>query len=554
MRARIAAPAVLLAVAAMAGGAGPASALTRAQADAIAVRVLKPSRDPGAAILFRLPAPLGARDAVFEAVTDTPTKVVTVRTIGRRAWLYWLDSEPFALFQHPSRMLLVDDATGRVLLNRALTWYPLVNGRRAAFLASTAAYGNATRYWVASKGLPTGTPRRHPVLDVVTPPNAFASDCLLMAGDYHEPLIARNFPALERWARSVGLKARYARAGTDPLGTQPQPKGQNGPTGSSLKRSVRRIVAEGCKDVFLYVGGHGSKAAPGVPPQGLTTAGGRRFITARNIREMLEENPDVTFKIKIESCFSGRFRDELVNGDGSPRSSNMLVLETSSGATEPSYGALRRLQRQPNGNERLVPRPNNPSGYSEFFNGNITGLTSVVQDQTAIDGFVGQGGSLLARVIEQSFTAGAGNDEARSIGKTHPQLLARIPGTVPTVTDVLTSWTHPPLAQNMGFSWFCVRLKTTPGAEVDVAVMGPSASDPPRGSRVTAGADGTAIASFQITAAGTWLVSSIQAHANGQTAAGPAVPPTTVPPPPMTPGGSQGPFACPAKTPPPALP
>jgi hypothetical protein len=267
-------------------------------------------------------------------------------------------------------------------------------------------------------------------------------------------------------------------------------------------------VAEGCKDVFLYIGGHGAKAAPGVPPEVLTTAGGRRFITARNVRELLEENPGVTFKIKIESCFSGRFRDELLNGDGSPRSSNLLVLETSSGATEPSYGALPQRQGQPNGTQRWVQRPNNPHDYSEFFNGNITGLTSVVQDQTAIDGFVGQGGSLLARVIEQSYTTGADNDEARRRGVTHPELLARIPGTVPTVTDVVTSWTHPPLAQNMGFSWFCVRLKTTPGAEVDVAVTGPSATDPPRGSRVTAGSDGTAIASFQITAAGDWFVSS----------------------------------------------
>jgi hypothetical protein len=133
-------------------------------------------------------------------------------------------------------------------------------------------------------------------------------------------------------------------------------------TPESLGRQVRDNVQAGCKDVFLYLSGHGQPGAgknktgvaSGKPV--LTTAlkgGPAAVITGRlgivsgdgtpdalldgdkvtpdDLEAILDAHPTIEFKIKIDSCFSGRFSEPL------KRHRNLRVLELSTAANEVGY-------------------------------------------------------------------------------------------------------------------------------------------------------------------------------------------------------------------------
>src|SRR5687767_10486760 len=89
----------------------PADAITRRQADAVALRALSPQREAGPTVLFRLPQPLAAREGVWEAgpPRGRSSGVLRIRGARNRTWLYWLDLRAGARFLHPSVLLLVDD-------------------------------------------------------------------------------------------------------------------------------------------------------------------------------------------------------------------------------------------------------------------------------------------------------------------------------------------------------------------------------------------------------------------------------------------------------------
>lgn len=148
------------------GAAPAAQALTKAQADRIALATLKPqlstTPDP---VVFGLPAPLSATDNVVEAgITlrgappthrgkharsqDFQQLFKPVKPLGRRTWLFWFDMAYPAKFQHPSKLLLIDDKTGKVRLLRAEQWWPLIDGHDPPFIAHRGA-GDA-RYRIFS--------------------------------------------------------------------------------------------------------------------------------------------------------------------------------------------------------------------------------------------------------------------------------------------------------------------------------------------------------------------------------------------------------------------
>ena len=106
--------------------AGGADALTRPQANAVALKALAPQKLKGPAILFGLAAPLAAKQVVVEAGSPSLSTVPFVpkgAPLGHKAWLFWLDQAAYAQFLHPSRLLLVDDATGKVLRSVPMSLY-----------------------------------------------------------------------------------------------------------------------------------------------------------------------------------------------------------------------------------------------------------------------------------------------------------------------------------------------------------------------------------------------------------------------------------------------
>jgi hypothetical protein len=75
-----------------------------------------PIRQPGAAVLFGLSRPLGPAETVVEAGGTRPHQhriKRSLKALGRRAWVFSEDLDYGAELNHPTRLLLVDDRTGR---------------------------------------------------------------------------------------------------------------------------------------------------------------------------------------------------------------------------------------------------------------------------------------------------------------------------------------------------------------------------------------------------------------------------------------------------------
>ncbi len=412
MRTWLTLAAALIAALALAGGA---DAITRAQANAIALKTLKPQALKGPTILFGLPKALPARAVVVEAGSPKITAVPFIpkgAATGKAAWLFWLDQAAYAHFQHPSRLLLIDDGTGKVLRNRALSFYPLVDGKRPAYLSSWKVYGSATYHVFSNlpKGVAaarTGAVPLSPASRRAVPANAFKDDCLISIGLRDDPLFSGDFGGgIVGWAQSVGL-----RAFKPPNGPAGRPAG-----GAQLRSGVRDIVtSKRCKDVFIFMSGHGYDARSTPAIQTGAVAGAPWIgVTAGDVRAILRDHPTVTFKVKINGCYSGRFVDPL---KGEP---NLLTLETAANGSEYSWGALPRRFLHPDGRTIEVPEHENP-GRSEFVNGNVAGLAAFFASAAEVAQAQDQGGSLLARALDRAFDLGAGSDGARGAGLTHPQ-------------------------------------------------------------------------------------------------------------------------------------
>lgn len=405
--------------------AGAADAITRPQANAIALRILGPASLKGPTILFGLPKALGPRQVVVEAggkSLKAKSFLPSGKPIGRKAWLFWLDRVAYAEFTHPSTLLLVDDATGKPLRNVAMSFYPLVSGKRPAFLRSWKAYGSAALQVFSN--LPKASARRvrapaTPGFARAVPPGAFKDDCLISLGLRDDPLFSGDFTGVVEWAGSVGLKAFKPPSG---------PRGR-APGGAELASGVTDLVdKKKCKDVMIFVSGHGYPAnfggRPTVPAiQTGAAAAGQPWtgVTADNLKSILRAHPKTTFKIKLNGCFSGRFVDPLKD------EANLLVIETAANTAEYSWGPLPDRFRHPDdGREIVVPERENP-GRSEFVNGNLAGLTAFFASAEEVQTAQAAGGSLLARALGRAFDLGASSDGARGAGLTHPQIHTNFP-------------------------------------------------------------------------------------------------------------------------------
>jgi hypothetical protein len=171
--------------------------------------------------------------------------------------------------------------------------------------------------------------------------------------------------------------------------------------------------------VFIYLAGHGIGAEDGpagvvVEPkldaEGNAILNESEVITPEDVRAVLVSHPNVTFKIKVMSCYSGRFLPLL---EGQP---NVKVIETSSAADEPSLFDIDGVEGEDERGNKVVvlDQSDNPTGADEFTNGNVHGLYEWARMPDTGDG--------LAEGIAKSFELGKEEDFARTVGLTEPQL------------------------------------------------------------------------------------------------------------------------------------
>jgi hypothetical protein len=458
---------LLVAVAALCA-AGPAAALTKQQADAVAMRVLEPLAKPGATVLFGLPHAVGATHSVAVASGKRQgfQSGPKLRPAGRAVWVYWLDLAYGARFEHPGRILLVDDKSGAASRSRATLWYPLVDGRRPAYLRSPRAYAQKQwRVWSNVGGrrrmasIAPAVPRAPSVLLNEVPAGSLSGDCLLMYGAYNDPFFSDDFVGMEQFADSVGLRSYYATT-TRAAPLADVPGRRDVPTGESLTRNVDYLARlGGCKDILLYLDGHGTKTGPVS-----VAAGDSGWVFVETLQIILRAHPEITFKVKIDSCFAARFLTPVLKS-----MPNLLVLEASSSADESSYSTLgTESLRKADGTPvtRDVANPNR----GEFTHRNLVGLTSFAESKTEVQAARAAGGSLLARMLARAFTLGAGSDGAQLAGLTHPVLYTNLTSST-TMISAVPSHTHP--QPNPGYSYLCDKVSAKAGATLGISIAGP---------------------------------------------------------------------------------
>lgn len=319
---------------------------------------------------------------------------------------------PYAWFSHRSRYILIDDRTGRIVARRAIGWYPVVNGRKPAFLASPAAY-RSKRYRVFSRVKRRSAAARTTWATfsapfATVPPGALKGECVLIVSDYGDPLFQNNYDAFSDWSRSLKIPTFFA-TGDGLRQTIPGPDAKPPGRGTLRDNTTEMIVKHDCTDILVYITGHGVDPDDG--PAAVVTRNKVKEtedgieqdyseITADNVSTMIALHPGTGFKVKIDSCFSGRFEDALTEPDGSggrrSQFKNLLIVETSSPRNQVSSGPNPQLDGD-----------DNPDSLGEFTNQNLKGLKEFFSSSEEITRARAEGGSLMAHALDRAFDLGA---------------------------------------------------------------------------------------------------------------------------------------------------
>ena len=439
-----------------------ADAISLKRADKIAKRTLKPKKQDGRVVLLRDKKPVPKGKAVFEAFPKRSAKsdTIAVKPLRRKAWLYWLDLEYGARFQHRSKMLLVDKRTGRRMMQKTLLWWPVVGGRLPRFLGNGfARYLNPRKASVVYSSVPIGGAARssataggrmaRPTTSPHLAPDAFKNDCVVAIGLRDDKQFEQDFKGIYGLNGINGLRVFQIRdRGTDLDGDGERDIVEEA-DGKALKRVVAELTRKDCTDILIYIDGHGAKNGISRVEVGFRweKAGIRRgeqrwrrsprYVTSADIEAILEAFPQTTFKLKIDACYSSRFILDVPIAENP----NLLITETSSLADELSYSYLKAVvTRGPDGKRTTVPsdtdnpgntavtkKPTDPVfGRGEFTNGNLAGITRWLQSKDEIDAATQAGGSLFARMLDRSFELGASEDFARKTGLTTPRRVENI--------------------------------------------------------------------------------------------------------------------------------
>lgn len=311
--------------------------------------------------IHRLKRVLPATAVVGQGVQRTAN-----RRVGRRTMLFWGDYAPGGGFAHPSRLVLVDARTAKAFRIQDISFWPEVNGKRV-FSRKRGRFIDPSRTPAAAAAVA-----------------GFANDCVVTIGDRTDPYLLKGIAAISRMAQRHGMPVAAGRRVKD-----------LGPKIDELAKRRPR-----CKDVMIYIGGHGwapqnstVKLPDGNPiaksDRARVTikapaAGGRPEVEENlgleDIKKLIRDRPKLSFKLVVESCFSGRWTVAMAEP-------NLRITLTSSRAREITFLAVTHAQRgmQVDGELRWevsapVGEPDGPGDPPPF----TKGLTQAIDDWAGV--------------------------------------------------------------------------------------------------------------------------------------------------------------------------
>jgi hypothetical protein len=299
-----------------------AGSLSRSEATRLAKEILEPGREPGVGAAIRVfashsPLPRGT----LISQPGPGERKIRLRTA---AWLFWEDIGYGLAFPHPSKLLLLDARSGRTVATRNLTIYPLLNGHP---FPRPRDYGNPGPRRTEARGKPWATAARADL----------SNDAIVSIGQREDLAFRHDFKMLNELAHDLKIEKVDAK-----------------PSVQGLREAIEKLVLLRRKDILLFIAGHGypehdvysvdkdgkrqlDAAGSAKPKLNLDVKdNGAAQLTAGELAGILRDFPQIQFKVIVDSCYAGRFIDDLkaLNAAGGPK--NVAVAMTSANAKEPT--------------------------------------------------------------------------------------------------------------------------------------------------------------------------------------------------------------------------
>ncbi len=344
-------------------------------------KVIRPgSLRPGEALIaFRLPkaltagqrvAPYRGRGPAFKAKGPT--------------WFFWIDDDPMAMFEHPTRYVFIDASTRKVRVLKQ-QWWPLVAGKAPWYAFNT--YWNKANWAFSTEQPPRRTSARSTLTSLARA--AGTAECAVIVQGSNDAKIgfAEDVNGMEEVVNvTFGLDTRKL-----------VPPNNNK---SDFESAVHGLAEGGCTNMLVYFTSHGGT---GFVDMGTGT------YTAANLKALMEKYPHIGFKVVIDACKSGSWIEPL--GD------KPEIIITATDSTKPSYG------------DWDGPDDPNPDDTgSEFTSGLIEDLREIPNSETLLAELqlcLAQGKLLLFCKLRIAYRSAVDKDLTAKKGKSVPQIWER---------------------------------------------------------------------------------------------------------------------------------
>jgi VCBS repeat-containing protein len=304
---------------------------------------------------------------------------VLLRAGAEPTFFFFEDQGPHQAFEHPGRVVLVGSRTGKVRLADT-RWVPLLDGKVPAFFASAKNY-EAERFHVLSRPWSTkpraasrartraagdATPRQQ-VADALAAEKSCALRISDTLGDFFD------FGRVDKTRARLGLFFE----GLEKLNAGFISRRYTTTSGDSPIQAAQALIdGSGCKDLFLYAAGAGTKDGDIIigmrpAPGGLLEW---QVLTAAQLEGLVKANPSVTFKFLFDAPYT-----EPVNKALIALPNTVLLLA----AGAPNAGSFTFLP-EVLGPDGVIKPSNNPDQLLEYTNAILNGLEAFVKDPQEI--------------------------------------------------------------------------------------------------------------------------------------------------------------------------
>lgn len=333
-------------------------------------------------IAFRMSRPLKAKTKI--RVGGDYEKAITVRA---KSWFFWIDDDPKAQFEHATRFVLVNAKTGRVKVI-ARNWWPVIAGKSPWYSfsdywkSSNWAFSNVTAPVAPAAAARASMAKPKPQVHAA----ASTDECAVIidgSGDAKAgfPVDVAN---MDTTITAFGMTSQKLTP----------PKNEK----ADFEKAADDLIKDGCKDVLLFLAGHGSA--------GSITMGKGNY-TATELKALIDKYPTTGFKVVVQACKSGSWVTPLAG-------KTTLITITSTDSTLPSYSADPDTAADPNPNDT----------GSEFTSGLVEDLLLTLIDPIAmqrVQNCVLSGQSLLVCRLHIAFESALAKDEDAATGREKPQ-------------------------------------------------------------------------------------------------------------------------------------